>query len=149
MLTSFLPPAPPDCQTPDHWRNPLDAVSWTSGVVLALGTPDLTNQVIVPIGWRGQRRICAGCDRAGDYTFDIQGTDMTRPGGTIVLTAALVACAGALQRPAWLQAQETRATFRTAVALLPISAVVRDSHNRIVRDLAVKDFHLLENSQPL
>ena len=60
---------------------------------------------------------------------------MTRPGGTIVLTAALVACAGALQRPALLQAQETRATFRTAVALVPISAVVRDSHNRIVRDL--------------
>jgi len=73
---------------------------------------------------------------------------MKRPYSTVVLTAALVACAGVLQASSSLQAQEGRATFRTAVALVPISAVVRDSHNRIVRDLAQKDFHVVENSQP-
>lgn len=73
---------------------------------------------------------------------------MKRPHGTIVLAATLIACAGVLHGSTSLQAQEGRATFRTAVALVPISAVVRDSHNRIVRDLAQKDFHVLENSQP-
>ncbi len=65
-----------------------------------------------------------------------------------MLTAGLVAIACLLQRPAPMQAQEGRATFRTGVALVPITAVVRDSKNRIVRDLARDDFHVLENSQP-
>src|SRR3954454_19041798 len=73
---------------------------------------------------------------------------MKRPHGTVVLTAAFVACAGTIQEYSLLKAQEGRATFRTAVALVPISAVVRDSHNRIVRALAQKDFHVLENKQP-
>jgi Ca-activated chloride channel family protein len=73
---------------------------------------------------------------------------MKRPHATVVLTAAFVALAGVLQGLAGLQAQESRATFRTAVALVPISAVVRDSRNRIVRNLAQDDFHVLENSQP-
>jgi Ca-activated chloride channel homolog len=92
--------------------------------------------------------ICAAATTIVDYTFDIQVTDMTRPHGTIVLTMTFVACAGVLAAPSSLQAQETRATFRTSVALVPISAVVRDGHNRIVRDLSQKDFHVVENSQP-
>jgi Ca-activated chloride channel family protein len=92
--------------------------------------------------------ICAAAAAIANYTFDIQVTDMKRSYGAIVLTTTFVACAGVLSgRPA-LQAQETRATFRTSVALVPISAVVRDSRNRIVRDLSKKDFHVLENSQP-
>jgi Ca-activated chloride channel family protein len=73
---------------------------------------------------------------------------MKRPYRTVVLTAALVAFAGLLQGRSTLGAQQPRATFRTSVALVPISAVVRDSHNRIVRNLAQDDFHVLENSQP-
>jgi Ca-activated chloride channel homolog len=73
---------------------------------------------------------------------------MKRPYRTVVLTAAFVGFAGLLQGPSTLGAQEPRATFRTSVALVPISAVVRDSHNRIVRNLAQDDFHVLENSQP-
>jgi Ca-activated chloride channel family protein len=83
-----------------------------------------------------------------DYTFGIQGTDMKRPQATVVFTAAFVALAAFVQEPSSLQAQEARATFRTAVSLVPISAVVRDSRNRIVRNLAQNDFHVLENSQP-
>lgn len=73
---------------------------------------------------------------------------MKRPHGTMVLTAAFVACAGAFPATSLVQAQDARATFRTSVALVPISAVVRDSRNRIVRDLSQKDFHVVENSQP-
>ncbi|PYR92680.1 MAG: hypothetical protein DMF84_12115 [Acidobacteria bacterium] len=73
---------------------------------------------------------------------------MKRPNATVALSAAFVALVGSVQRPSSLQAQETRTTFRTAVALVPISAVVRDSRNRIVRNLAQADFHVLENSQP-
>lgn len=73
---------------------------------------------------------------------------MRHPLVMVVLTAAFVAFVGAFQSPSPVHAQESRATFRTAVALVPISAVVRDSRNRIVRDLAQDDFHVLENSRP-
>jgi Ca-activated chloride channel homolog len=73
---------------------------------------------------------------------------MKRPYQTLVFTAALVALADLVQGPSVVRGQETRATFRTAVTLVPISAVVRDSRNRIVRNLAQDDFHVLENSQP-
>ena len=47
------------------------------------------------------------------------------------------------------QAQEpTRPTFRSRVAVVPITAVVRDSRNRIVRDLERKDFQVLEQGSP-
>jgi Ca-activated chloride channel homolog len=83
-----------------------------------------------------------------DYRFEILGTDMKRPCVTVALTAAFVALAGLVQHRSSVWAQEARATFRTSVSLVPISAVVRDSRNRIVRDLEQKDFHVLENSQP-
>jgi Ca-activated chloride channel family protein len=73
---------------------------------------------------------------------------MTRPQATVVVMAAFVALSGLVQERWSLHAQEARATFRTAVALVPISAVVRDSRNRIVRNLSKNDFHVLENSQP-
>jgi VWFA-related protein len=65
-----------------------------------------------------------------------------------MFTAGLVAVACLLQHPAPIQAQEGKVTFRTGVALVPITAVVRDSRNRIVRNLDRDDFHVLENSQP-
>jgi VWFA-related protein len=46
-------------------------------------------------------------------------------------------------------AQEpTRPTFRSRVAVVPITAVVRDSRNRVVRDLERKDFQVLEQGSP-
>lgn len=60
------------------------------------------------------------------------------------LAAGLV-CAAAW--PAAIQAQDAKPTFRTSVALVPITAAVRDSHNRIVRGLTKTDFNVLENSQ--
>lgn len=48
-----------------------------------------------------------------------------------------------------LQAQEpARPTFSTGVAVVPITALVRDSRNRIVRDLVRDDFQVLEQGQP-
>jgi Ca-activated chloride channel homolog len=73
---------------------------------------------------------------------------MKRPHALVVLAAAFVGLPGFFPGLSSLYAQEARATFRTSVALVPISAVVRDSHNRIVRNLAQTDFHVLENSQP-
>jgi VWFA-related protein len=46
------------------------------------------------------------------------------------------------------RAQEPRPTFRSGVSLVPITAVVRDSRSRIVRNLERKDFIVLENSRP-
>lgn len=47
-----------------------------------------------------------------------------------------------------IHAQEQRPTFRASVAVVPITAVVRDSRNRVVRDLRRDDFQVLENGQP-
>jgi VWFA-related protein len=50
------------------------------------------------------------------------------------------------------QSQEpARPTFRSSVALVPITALVRDSRNRIVRNLARDDFQVLEQgaSRPI
>jgi Ca-activated chloride channel family protein len=58
---------------------------------------------------------------------------------------AAVVCLG--QVPP-LAAQDARPTFRSSVAVVPITAVVRDSRNRIVRDLSRRDFNVLENSRP-
>jgi Ca-activated chloride channel homolog len=41
-----------------------------------------------------------------------------------------------------------RPTFSASVALVPITAVVRDSKSRLVRGLTLDDFQVLENSQP-
>lgn len=63
------------------------------------------------------------------------------------ILTALAVFAGLVQLPASTFAQD-RPTFTSGVALVPITAVVRDSKSRIVRDLARDDFQVLENSQP-
>jgi Ca-activated chloride channel family protein len=50
--------------------------------------------------------------------------------------------------PSLAQAQDIRPTFSASVAVVPISAVVRDGKSRIVRDLLREDFQVLENNQP-
>lgn len=64
--------------------------------------------------------------------------------------AVLPCLAGALVCAAWsasIHAQEAKPTFRASVALVPITAAVRDSRNRVVRGLTKNDFDVLENSQ--
>ena len=47
-----------------------------------------------------------------------------------------------------LHAQETRPTFRASVALVPITAVVRDTRHRVVRELQRDDFEVFEDNRP-
>jgi VWFA-related protein len=46
------------------------------------------------------------------------------------------------------QPPEQRPIFSSSVALVPIIAVVKDSKNRLVRDLKENDFEVLENNRP-
>jgi Ca-activated chloride channel family protein len=73
---------------------------------------------------------------------------ITRPSCRSVAALAIIVVLGSFQHPLSIEAQEPRPTFKTTVAVVPITAVVRDSRNRIVRDLTRDDFHVLENSLP-
>ena len=66
----------------------------------------------------------------------------------LTLLATAVAAACYIQWPLPLRAQRVHPTFRTGVALVPITAVVRDSRNRIVRSLGREDFRVLEEGSP-
>jgi VWFA-related protein len=57
---------------------------------------------------------------------------------TLVLAMAALAGGGA-------GAGQDRPTFRSSVELVPISAVVRDGRNRLVTNLTVEDFQVLDN----
>ena len=64
----------------------------------------------------------------------------------IPVSIAMLAISGSLSLSA---AQEPeRPTFSSSVAVVPISALVRDGRNRIVRDLDQKDFQVLEEGRP-
>ncbi len=69
------------------------------------------------------------------------------PARFALLTGVLVS-ACVIQGPIALHAQESRPTFSAGIALVPITAVVRDSRNRIVRDLTREDFQVLEHGLP-
>jgi Ca-activated chloride channel homolog len=62
--------------------------------------------------------------------------------GTIAILACLTSGSSSLG------AQDTRPAFRASVALVPITAVVRDGKNRVVPTLQKDDFEVLEDSQP-
>jgi VWFA-related protein len=62
--------------------------------------------------------------------------------GTIAVLACLASGSSSLG------AQDTRPTFRASVALVPITAVVRDGNNRVVQTLQKDDFEVFEDSQP-
>ena len=64
----------------------------------------------------------------------------------LLLSAAVVILSLA-PRASSLLAQESRPIFSSSVAVVPITAVVRDSRNRIVRSLGKGDFQVLENDQ--
>ena len=71
---------------------------------------------------------------------------LVRPRQCTLLIGALT-IAVVLQRPFSIQAQEAQPVFKTGVALVPITALVRDSRNRIVRNLGVADFQVLEGGR--
>jgi VWFA-related protein len=50
--------------------------------------------------------------------------------------------------PAQLPEAPQQPTFRTSVAIVPITAVVRDGRRRLVRNLAREDFQVLEHGAP-
>jgi VWFA-related protein len=63
--------------------------------------------------------------------------------------AIFIAIGAALTVGAEARAQEPeRPTFRSRVAVVPITAVVRDSRSRVVRDLRSDDFEVLEEGKP-
>jgi Ca-activated chloride channel homolog len=62
--------------------------------------------------------------------------------------AAAATIVGTAHLPGSIKAQEPRPTFSARVALVPITATVRDSKRRLVRDLEQHDFQVLENNQP-
>jgi Ca-activated chloride channel family protein len=68
---------------------------------------------------------------------------------TRALIAVVVAASFCVAAPrAFAQEPPERPTFSASVALVPITAVVRDSKSRLVRGLTLDDFQVYENSQP-
>ena len=56
--------------------------------------------------------------------------------------------ASALAAPIALEAQSGQPTFRASVAVVPITAVVRDGRNRVVSELQKEDFEVFEDDRP-
>jgi VWFA-related protein len=69
---------------------------------------------------------------------------MTRGSAFIVIAVTILSVVAA---PRSLLAQDAPPVFKSAVALVPISAVVRDSRNRMVPALGKDDFQVFENDQ--
>jgi Ca-activated chloride channel family protein len=60
----------------------------------------------------------------------------------------IVAISVALQPTLEIHAQDAQPVFKAGVALVPITALVRDSRNRIVKNLGLDDFQVLERGRP-
>ena len=60
----------------------------------------------------------------------------------------VVALSIVLQLPFPIHAQDAQPVFKAGVALVPITALVRDSRNRIVRNLGADDFQVFEGGKP-
>lgn len=60
----------------------------------------------------------------------------------------IIATLCALQPTLAIHAQDAQPVFKAGVALVPITALVRDSRNRIVRNLRSDDFQVLEGGRP-
>jgi Ca-activated chloride channel homolog len=69
---------------------------------------------------------------------------MVNPMKAVAILGVLVAAAAVVP----VLAQDTRPTFRTGVDAVPITVVVRNARNAIVRDLTREDFEVLENGVP-
>jgi len=79
--------------------------------------------------------------------LEYQPAEMRR--GTIILITAVTALVGGSAVIANQQAaQPPVATFRAAVDLVRVSAIVRDRKGRFVQDLGARDFEVLDAGQP-
>ena len=65
---------------------------------------------------------------------------------TMLMVAVTIGVA--IQRPITFAAQDPQPVFKAGVALVPITALVRDSRNRIVRNLGLDDFQVFEGGRP-
>jgi Ca-activated chloride channel homolog len=65
----------------------------------------------------------------------------------LAMAIAIALLAIPISGRATLHAQDARPTFRASVALVPITAVVRDGKNRVVRELRKDDFEVFEDSE--
>jgi VWFA-related protein len=83
----------------------------------------------------------------GRYTSAFERTNMKRLCRIAVILCLAAGTAVTVSWPVSIQAQEPKPTFRASVSLVPITAAVRDSRNRIVRGLTRHDFDVLENNQ--
>ena len=81
-----------------------------------------------------------GCDRSA-------WKSPRRVRATSIVLTILIASVCSVGRAASVHAQEAP-RFRAGVTVVPITAVVRDSRGRLVRDLARDDFEVLENGRP-
>ena len=62
---------------------------------------------------------------------------------TLFAFASLIGRSGAI-----VAAQQPLAVFKSSVAVVPISVVVRDSHGRVVTTLTSRDFEVLDKGEP-
>ena len=81
-----------------------------------------------------------GCDRSA-------WKSPRRVRATSIVLTILIVSVCSVGRAASVHAQEAP-RFRAGVTVVPITAVVRDSRGRLVRDLARDDFEVLENGRP-
>jgi Ca-activated chloride channel family protein len=72
---------------------------------------------------------------------------IVRPRQFSAVIGVVAICIG-LQSPFPIHAQDAQPVFKAGVALVPITALVRDSRNRIVRNLGRDDFQVLEGGRP-
>ena len=107
----------------------------------------------LPIKWRGPCVIIfrTGGDhrnrqrRSRPHALRPPENTMSRALSAVVAALLLLAAA---PRAFAQDPPPERPTFSASVALVPITAVVRDSRSRLVRGLKLEDFQVLENSQP-
>ena len=81
-----------------------------------------------------------GCDRSA-------WKSPRRVRATSIVLTILIVSVCSVGRAASVYAEEAQ-RFRAGVTVVPITAVVRDSRGRLVRDLARDDFEVLENGRP-
>jgi Ca-activated chloride channel homolog len=94
------------------------------------------------------RRTLAELARS-TLSLKLKGSPLTKlllrrvfPAGGVLAAAICFLSASSVVR-----AQESRPTFRSSISLVPITAVVRDAKNRIVRELGKDDFEVREDDQ--
>ena len=96
-------------------------------------------------GYGNLRPLMAAAARADTIHGN---TDDYLPSSKFTMLMVAVTIGVAIQRPITFAAQDPQPVFKAGVALVPITALVRDSRNRIVRNLGLDDFQVFEGGRP-